>query len=127
MARKRADGDPKRHDKLEMLGGHLEEGESPRTALLRELSEEEASGELARLVEAADPPFRSQAADGAPHHLFEVTLEAAAADAFRHDPDESLGFEFVRTEELEAGVMDDRLTPRTRKILGAFGPMPVDE
>lgn len=107
-----------------MLGGHLDEGESPRAALLRELSEEESTGSLARIAGDRAPRHRSEVADGALHHLFELLLEESEARALLPDPDESLGFEWVRTRELEAGELDQRLTPRTRKILKAFGPSP---
>ena len=121
LSRKRAEGDPQRHDKLEMLGGHLEVGESPRVALGRELAEEESSGRLARLVEQARPRFRSEVADGALHHLFELEIDDFEAESLSHDPEESLGFELVPTRELESGALDERLTPRTRHILKAFG------
>lgn len=124
LSRKHAGGDPQRHDKLEMLGGHLEVGESPREALLRELAEEEASGELARIAEEREPSYRSMLADGAMHHLFELRVDASKAEALRHDPQESLGFEWVRASRLDAGELTDRLTPRTRAILSAFGPAP---
>jgi ADP-ribose pyrophosphatase YjhB (NUDIX family) len=122
LSRKDAGGDPLRHDKLEMLGGHLEVGESPREGLLRELAEEEASGELARLACEGEPAFRSAVADGAPHHLFELRIEESEASLLRHDPAESLGFEWVRTALLDAGQLSERLTPRTREILRVFGP-----
>ena len=122
LSRKESGDYPAIHDKLEMLGGRLEAGEAPRAALLRELSEEEASGGLARIAAQREPDYASRVADGALHHLFELVVEPAEVEGLRHDPEESLGFEWLRSRDLDSGALDSRLTPRTKQILVAFGP-----
>lgn len=121
LSQKRADGKPK-HGKLEMLGGHVETGELPFEALLRELREEETSGRLAEHVVARAPTSRTAKAGGATHHLFELTLSSEDCERLTADPDESLGFELVPATELDAGKHQERLTWRTQRVLETFGP-----
>ena len=80
---------------------------------------------LARVAADREPAFASRVADGAMHHLFELAVGPDEGAELRHDPEESLGFEWVPTRDLDAGSLDERLTPRTRKILAAFGPAPA--
>ena len=123
MSRKRAEGKSK-HGKLEMLGGHLEAGESPLQALLRELREEETSGTLARLVERARPTPREAVVVDTLHHLFEIELPAAACSDLQHDPTESLGFVRVPLAELADPRRGPELTWRTERIFEVFGATP---
>ena len=123
LSRKNAPG-RRAHAKLEMLGGHLDDDETAYEAIVRELREEEGSGVLARILAKEQPPSRMAIVDGAPHHLFEVRVTAAQCEGVHHDPHESLGFEQVPIESLDAGAHDDDLTYRTRLILEAFGPTP---
>jgi ADP-ribose pyrophosphatase YjhB (NUDIX family) len=120
LSRKNAPGKPK-HDKLEMLGGHLDAAESPVEALLRELREEERTGELALVAEADELAFETRMVDRAAHHLFELTITVQQYTSLEADPDESLGFELVAEKDLASGRIEPELTPRTRQILRAFG------
>lgn len=123
MSRKRAPGKPK-HGKLEFLGGHVDPGERPFDALLRELGEEEPTGTLAaRARELGPTPFVSDI-PGVPHHLYEMVIDANDFDALAFDPEESLGLVLVPLDELLAGSWNERITPRTRAILRAWAPPP---
>ena len=121
FSRKRSDSTGK-HDKLEMLGGHLDDDESPTEALARELREEEATGTLADLAAQEPPPYVEREAGGATHYLFALEISEPDYTRLEADPSESLGYVLVRESELDAGQHRDRLTPRTRAILDAFGP-----
>ena len=119
MSRKRSN-DKKKHNKLEFLGGHLQAGDSPADALVRELGEEEKTGTLVRLVEAAAPRPASLDVKGMPHFLFEIEISEAETAQVEPDPRESCGFELVLEHDLEAGTLQQQLTPRTRQILKAL-------
>ncbi len=112
------------HKKLEMLGGHLDDGEAPPEALVRELKEEESTGALAKLAKKRNPSFGTMTVDGAEHHLFELTIFWDEFSRLEADEKESLGFELVPVEALDARELDGKLTYRTRKILDAFGKAP---
>ena len=121
MSRKRSSWPPI-DDKLEFIGGHLKEGQTPTEGLLDELSEEEATGLLAaRARDLAPSPTRHEV-DGDPHHLFELTLEETEARALEAAPEESRGFEMVLEADLLSGALYQDLTPRTREILGLWQP-----
>ena len=106
--------------KLEFLGGHLEIGERPLHALIRELAEEEGSGTLSALVAAAGPEPRRIDVVGTPHHLFELEISDAEASGTTPDPKESHAFELVLERDLKTRLLDDELTPRTRQILSSL-------
>lgn len=116
MARKRAPGKPEKHGKLEMPGGRLEPGETPRQALVRELREEEATGRLAEAAERQLARPREFVADGEAHHLFDLEILEEEYRQLRPSLKESLGFELVPRKQAEEGELDARLTPRTREI-----------
>ena len=121
LSRKRAET-LDHHGQLEMLGGHLDSGETAREALIRELKEEESTGALAQIIEDSTVEARTAIAGGATHHLFELEISGAQFDALKADETESLGFELVPTDLLERGNYKDFLTPRTQAMLDKFGP-----
>ena len=104
-----------------MPGGHLDGHEKPLAALLRELREEESTGRLAALAASCEPPLVGEAG-GATHYLFDLNIDADAADWLRASPAESLGFQQLPCTAVEEGRHDNRLTPRTRAIFARFGP-----
>ncbi len=121
MSRKRS-RDTDKHDHLEFLGGHLDDGDTPQQAITRELAEEEATGGLAAALPADCSPVADADAGGAHHYLFRLEINAALAATLEADPEESLGFRLVSVEALRNRELDDQLTSRTRAILEVFGP-----
>ena len=119
LSLKNAEG-KRKHGKLEMLGGHVGQDESPLEALIRELGEEEQTRFLSERVRTLEPEPLTLHAGGALHHLFELEISEQEFTGLRHDPKESLGFELVRMSELEAGEHWDRITWRTQRILEAL-------
>ena len=119
MARKRSK-DPDKHDHLEFLGGHLDEGDTPVQAITRELAEEEATGRLAAALSDDLVPVADAPAGGARHYLFCIEIDPGLAESLRADPEESLGFTLVPTRALKARALDAQLTSRTRAILDVF-------
>lgn len=138
FSRKRAPGHIK-DNRLELLGGCLEPGESPFVALLREAAEEEATGQLARAL-AERPPgvqeilVRSKPPE--PHFLYWMAMEEGLARSLVADEEESYGLELVAAESIDTDrglhTIRDRLTPKTQLIFQALGappwiaPVPLD-
>jgi ADP-ribose pyrophosphatase YjhB (NUDIX family) len=123
LSRKNAPGKSK-HNQLEMLGGHLEAGESPVEGLVRELSEEERTGALSRIAKTGGVAFETRFVDRALHHLFELEITEEQYASIEASFGESLGFELVTLSDLASGRIDEQLTPRTRDILRVFGSVP---
>ena len=88
FSRKRADGS-RRDNKLELLGGHIDDGEKPIQALLRELGEEEKSGTLKKLMAQADSSFEELWIGGADHYLFRINITEVDFAQVEADPRES--------------------------------------
>ncbi|MHC4956408.1 MAG: NUDIX domain-containing protein [Planctomycetota bacterium] len=106
--------------KLEFLGGHLEEGDSPFEGMVRELIEEETTKRLAELVTDQRPTHVTKEAGRATHHLFEFDVNEAEVPKLQHSPNESRGFVLVPADKLDTGALDEKLTKRTKQILKAF-------
>jgi 8-oxo-dGTP pyrophosphatase MutT (NUDIX family) len=119
--------DKRKHRKLEMLGGHLDQKESPLEALIRELGEEERTGYLSERVGVLEPQPLKLEAGGAVHHLFEIEISEQEFKRLQYDPKESLGFELIRISELKDGEHWDRLTWRTQRILRTLAPREMGE
>ncbi len=120
MARKRS-RDSAKHDHLEFLGGHLDEGDTPLAAIRRELEEEEATGALAAALPSDFAPLADARAGGAHHYLFYLEIDSDLANSLEADAEESLGFRLVDANDLQNRELDDQLTSRTRAILDVFG------
>lgn len=101
--------------KLEFLGGRMEEGESPLEAVVRELGEEEASGELAKIIQAFSPMHIKHQVRNAMHYFFPLEIGAADYKKLKHDPLESHGFKLVDMSELEQ--CNKRYTRKTNRII----------
>ena len=104
--------------KLEFLGGRHEIDEGPKQALLRELQEEETSGELARLATDRVNLFFTVTTAGAEHFLFPFQVYPTELERLLHCPVESFGFELVDPKVL--GSPDPGLTYKTNAILDAL-------
>jgi 8-oxo-dGTP pyrophosphatase MutT (NUDIX family) len=120
LSRKNAEGMTK-HGQLEMLGGHVENGEEPLPGLIRELREEERSGALADHVERLEPTYTAKTVDNSTHFLFEIRLPESEFSKLDPDPVESIGFELIPVTELQVGAHWEELTWRTKRIFEAFG------
>lgn len=101
--------------KLEFLGGRIEENESPFDGVIRELSEEESTGELARLVKNRSPLHIQQPVQNAMHYLFLMEIELNDYAKLQHDPGESYGFRLVGSENLRQ--CQQRFTRKTNSII----------
>lgn len=100
---------------LEFLGGQLEDGEPPHEGLLRELQEEELTGELARLAGRRARPLGNFLAEGSSHLLFHLRISFAEYYRLQWDEEESHGFMLVPKPFLDANRA--ALTPKTRTLL----------
>ena len=104
--------------KLEFLGGRFEGNEMPIEALVRELSEEESSGHLAKLASERATLFFTITTDGAEHFLFPFQVRTDEFELLCHDPRESFGFELLAPGHLKGDA--DKFTRKTVRILGAL-------
>lgn len=109
--------------KLEFLGGRLEPSEAPKHALLRELLEEEASGELSRLAAQRVNLFFTVTTAGAEHFLFPFQLHAIEFELLAHHPLESFGFELIHSQDLTPA--DPGFTYKTTAIIEAMNGAPL--
>ena len=101
--------------KLEFPGGRFEVAESPRAALLRELAEEERTGNLAQLADDRANLYFRMLIGNAQYFLFPFHVSVDEFSALIHHPDESFGFELVLPSRLAADPQV--MTPKTGVIL----------
>ncbi len=127
MSRKRAPG-KKKDNKLELIGGNMELGETSLQALIREAEEEETSGLLASVLKRIHP--KSQRIEvggrgGEEHYIFRITVPEIEARRFSANSVESYGLQFVPAEAIDTDKglqqLRDSLTPKTLVILRALG------
>jgi 8-oxo-dGTP pyrophosphatase MutT (NUDIX family) len=105
--------------KLEFLGGRLDEGENPKDGLLRELSEEESTGMLARVAGVRAGRRHLIVVSDVLHYVYVIHLVSPEHRQLVPHPDESLGFRLVSERTLTANPRD--LTSKTRKIFKEIG------
>lgn len=114
---------------LEHIGGHIEFGESPFTALLRETKEEEETGLLSRELEQSRPIpkeiFVNANGRIEKHYIYHMTISEEIAMHLRISNEESYGFEFLESSliESEEGLskIQKKLTWKTKAIFRAMG------
>jgi hypothetical protein len=122
---KRKPGSSKSDRRLELIGGRLEAGESPRQALIREVQEEELSGTIAAKVKNQQLNCKRVNISRQKHFIFEVWVNEDDIKRLMHNEVESYGFSKVEEEiinekdELRASL--SRFTPKTRRIFRALG------
>jgi len=109
FSRKNAPGQ-KKNDRLEFLGGHIE-NETPAAAAARELAEEEKTGSLAAKL-AGKQAARQVNVDGQPHHIFKLSISYEEYLCLIPDPRESLGFAHfpIRSHQLQPVTKGHDLT-----------------
>ncbi len=113
---------------LEHLGGHIDPEECCFEALLREVTEEEASGKLAAVLRKEKPVphelFVAVHGRQEKHYLYRVTISKELASQLQADERESYGFQFVAAQYLESEqglhTIEHKLTWKTRQIHNAL-------
>jgi len=105
---------------LELLGGHLENSETPFQGLIRELQEEDSSGILASKVNSLKPLPREIVINDEKHSIYKIEIKRGEFKSLKHNPSESYGFHLI-----EKSILDDnkslkknisKFTQKTRKI-----------
>jgi len=115
---KRAPGKPQKDQKLELIGGHVEDGETPLEGLIRELQEEEESGILAEKVRSLEPIPDDIPVQNTCHYIFRMPLSEGDLRHIRHSPSESHGYRLLHRSQ---PVVDPlRFTPKTIDIFAAL-------
>jgi hypothetical protein len=118
FSRKRVFNRPESHDRLELLGGHLD-NDDPLQGAIRELREEELSGLLGGKLQDKHLIERIMV-DGIEHHIYSMEISCEEHKQLRHNARESLGFELIAFSEMWNTATLSRLTEKTLKILAAF-------
>jgi hypothetical protein len=109
---------------LELMGGHIEDGESPLNALIREVKEEELSSVIATKTERQQPKGEQIVVDNEKHFIFEIRVDDHDFKKMRPDGKES--YEFVKVEADIIKQKDklnnnlSRFTSKTGKIFRAL-------
>lgn len=99
----------RRLDRWLQMGGHIEPGESPRIAAMREAEEESGLAHIQPLIDAIfDIDVHSiPAAKGEPahlHHDIRYLFAASISDDFRIDPNESHDLRWFGLDEAELAM-----------------------
>ena len=124
FSKKRKAYAPESDNRMELLGGKVDEGEEPMQALVRELREEEDTGIIATRVLQLQPQYKNVIVSGQNHYIFRIAIECADFQNIRHNEKESRGFVKVEMEVIhnrrELLVNLSSFTPKTRKIFRAL-------
>ena len=105
------------HGRLEFLGGRLDPGEDPESAMLRELQEEEQTGALSTIAAGKMSAGPEILTGDAHQYLFSLELSVSEYLQLTHDPAESQGFSLVPEAEL---VPCETFTSKTNLILAGL-------
>ncbi len=104
--------------KLEFLGGRMEDDELPDEGLLRELSEEEATGNLVALArDKIDTHLRLQIGD-TQHFIFAFHISLPEYQSLEYDPVESFGYKLIDAAQLVS--CEATYTRKTNQIISAL-------
>lgn len=110
---------------LELMGGHIEDGESPLKALIREVKEEELSSVIATKTKRQRPKGKRVDVDGENHFIFKISVDGDDFNNMRPDGKESYGFVKVEADVIEEKDKLNnnlsRFTPKTGEIFRALG------
>lgn len=113
---------PQKDQKLELVGGGIEMGETPMEGLIRELAEEESSGILAKKATLEVPQSRKVFVADEPHFIYDMAITQTDIDQLRMNDTESYGFQLLHKSELADDPV--RFTPKTLGIFRALGLIP---
>ena len=123
FSKKRKRSSPKSDHYLELFGGHINDGESPRKALIREI-EEELGCIIAAKLKNKRPKPKKIVVDKEDHFIYKVSFDSDDFKNMRCNTCESYGF-----EKFEARVIDEQdklriklscFTTKTRNIFRAL-------
>lgn len=120
FSRKRAPGTDK-HGRLELLGGHMDGGESPLEALVRELAEEEATGTLATRVRKSKPSSTAIPLSDAVYHVFRIGISLDDYLTLEPGHGESLGFHLVPLSLMTKRRLRSHFTDKTVELFTSMG------
>jgi ADP-ribose pyrophosphatase YjhB (NUDIX family) len=101
--------------KLEFLGGRMEPGETPLETMVRELAEEESTGNLSSVVRDRANDHAKHQIGNALHFLFPLQISEAEYEELAHHPDESHGFRLITAEDLAPSPQ--HFTRKTNSII----------
>lgn len=125
---KRAPGKSK-DNRLELLGGHVEQGEEPFEALLREAEEEEITGRLYREVYEQRPVYEEvilrHEGSAEMQCIFRIEIGTDTVAKLVVDPEESYGLELIPVARFDSdtnlAAMRDEFTPKSLAIFRGLG------
>lgn len=88
---------------LELLGGRLDNSETPFQGLIRELQEEDLSGMLANKVKSLNLQPRDIVVNNENHSIYEIEITQKEYNGLKYNPTESYGFHLI-----EKSIIDDK-------------------
>ena len=124
FSKKRAPWSRKKDHKLELIGGALEYNESPFSALIRELKEEELSGILSEKAISLNPIPIEIYVGKEPHFIYRITISKDEYNKLIYNHDESYGYQLIQRNAIEVKLTLTKFitlfTPKTIRIFKAL-------